>query len=189
MWVLAFPNWWMTALSAIIFALLVYSLLWLAERIKNYFKIVTERKSGELKSSLIVVFSMFALVTTVCWGRLGDKLLVLASIYAWGFGNAAAALVGKYHGRHKIGGKIIRGRKSYEGTFAMFTVSFVCVFAILLLRGGLMWHICAVIAIATAAVSAAVELYTPNGMDTIACPVAAMVIILPLLQLFGGFSI
>ena len=37
-----------------------------------------------------------------------------------------------------------------------------------------------------AAVSALVELYTPNGMDTFTCPMAAMAVLLPLVALFGG---
>ena len=45
---------------------------------------------------------------------------------------------------------------------------------------------CIFSAAGTAAVSAAVELYTPNGMDTITCPLAAMAVLLPLVALFGG---
>ena len=185
-WVVAFPNWWMTAVSAVVFAVLVYPMLWAAERWKGYSRMVTERKSGELKSSLLIVFFMFAAVVSVCWGFLGDKWLALASIYAWGFGDAAAALIGKRFGKHKIGGKKINGRKSWEGTAAMFAVSFVSVFVILMLRGGMPWYVCAVIAPATALVSATVELFTLNGIDTITCPMAAMAVLLPLVYLFGG---
>lgn len=185
-WVVAFPNWWMTALSAIVFAIVVYPILFCAEKLKGYSKLVTERKSGELKSSLLIVFFMFAIVVSVCWGWQEDKLLALASIYAWGFGDAFAALIGKRFGKHKIGGKIIKGRKSVEGTVAMFAVSFCCVLAILIMRGGLCWYAYPVIALVTALVSAVVELYTLNGIDTITCPLAAMTVLLPLIHLFGG---
>lgn len=185
-WVHVLPVWWMTAVSAIMFALVVYPILWGAERLKGYSKLVTERKSGELKSSLLLVFFMFALIVSICWGWLGDKLLALASIYAWGFGDAVAALVGKQFGKHKIGGNIIKGRKSVEGTASMFLVSFVSVFVILMLRGGMAWYACAVTAIVTAAVSAVAELYTLNGIDTITCPLAAMAVLLPMVHIFGG---
>ena len=185
-WVTAIPVWWMTAVSAIAFALLVYPLLWLAEGIKGYSKALTERKSGELKSSLLIVFFMFAVVVSICWGWLGDKMLALASIYAWGFGDAVAALIGKRFGKHKIGGKIINGRKSVEGTAAMFVVSFFSVFVILLLRGGLPWYACGIVSFFTAAVSATVELFTLNGIDTITCPMAAMAVLLPMVYVFGG---
>jgi len=184
-WVLEFSTWWLSALSAVVFALAVYPLLSLAEHIKGYSALLTERKGGEIKHSLLVVFAMYALVAAICWGWLGDKLLTLASIYAWGFGDAAAALVGKRFGRHHFTAQAIC-RKSWEGTLAMFTVSFVTVFVLLQLRGGLNGAEILFTAALTAAVSAVVELYTPNGMDTITCPLAAMVTLLPLVTLFGG---
>lgn len=185
-WILVFPTWWISALTAVLFALLVYPILSFGERIKGYSELLTERKTGEIKMSLLVVFAMYAVVACVCWGWLGDKLLALASIYAWGIGDAAAALIGKRFGRHPLNWKYINGRKSAEGTFAMFALSFLSVFLILLIRGGMAWYAYPVIALGTAVVSALTELYTPNGMDTITCPVAAMAALLPLTALFGG---
>ena len=185
-WTVQFDQWYLAALSALAFAAAVYPLLKLAERWKGYSKFVTERSGGELKHSLIVVFVMYAAVVTVCWGWLNEKLLALCSIYAWGIGDAAAALIGKRFGRHALEGKHIEGRKSLEGTLAMFLTSFVCVLAILLLRGGMAWYACVLAAVVTAAVSAVVELYTMHGMDTITCPLAAMAVLLPLVHWLGG---
>lgn len=185
-WTVQFDQWYLAALSALAFAAAVYPLLKAAERWKGYSRFVTERSRGELKQSLIVVFVMYAAVVTVCWGWLNEKLLALCSIYAWGFGDAAAALVGKRYGRHTLQGKHIEGRKSAEGTLAMFAVSFVCVLIILILRGGMAWHGCLIAAVATALVSAAVELFTMRGMDTITCPLAAMAVLLPLVHFLGG---
>ena len=53
---------------------------------------------------------MFMLAVGVCWGRLGDRNLALASIFAWGPGDAAAALVGKRYGKNKIGKNPWRAR-------------------------------------------------------------------------------
>ena len=185
-WTVQFDRWYLAALSALSFAAAVYPLLKAAERWKGYSHFVTERSSGELKQSLIVVFVMYAIIVTVCWGWLNEKLLALCSIYAWGFGDAAAALIGKRYGRHKLEGKHIEGRKSAEGTLAMFTVSFACVLIILILRGGMAWHEYLITAFVTALVSSAVELYTMRGMDTITCPLAAMAVLLPLVHLLGG---
>lgn len=185
-WVLAFETWWMAALTAAIFTVAVYPILFLAERIQGYSQFVTERKSGELKSSLVLVFAMFILVLTVCWGWLGDKYVTLAALYAWGFGDAAAALVGKRFGKHPLTGRHIEGRKSVEGSLAMFLVSFLCVTVILMARGGLTAPVCLVIAGATAAVSTAAELFSLQGRDTITCPLAAMAVLLPLLHFLGG---
>ncbi len=177
-WTFVFPQWWMASLSALGFAALVWPILWGAEHWRDYGKTVTERRKGELKQSLLAVFSMYAAVTAVCWGWLGSRALVLASIYAWGWGDAAAALVGKRFGRRRICGK-----KTLEGTLAMFAVSFACVAAVLLLMGGMDVPRLLGTALVTAAVSSAVELYTPGGWDTITCPMAAMTVLLVL----GGF--
>lgn len=184
-WVQVFSSWLLSAFSAVFFALAVYPLLSLAEHLKGYSALLTERKGGEIKHSLMVVFSMYAMVAAVCWGWLGDKLLTLASIYAWGLGDAAAALMGKRFGKHRFKSPAI-SKKSWEGTLSMFVVSLLTVFAVLQFRGGMPLVPCIVTAAATAAAAATTELYTPNGMDTITCPLAAMIVLLPLVSLFGG---
>lgn len=187
--VYAFPTWWLSALAAVLFILVVYPILMAGERIKGYAEMLTERKKGELKRSLVVAFGMFAVIISLCWGLLGDRWLVLACIFAWGFGDGAAALVGKRFGRHFLQGKLIEGRKSLEGSLAMFFVSFASVIIILLLRGGLPWYGYIVTAVLTAATCTAVELYTRGGFDTVTCPVAAAAVILPLLWLLGGVAV
>lgn len=188
--VYGFDTWWVSALAAIVFIIIVYPILALAEKkVPAYSKLLTERKHGELKRSLIVVFAMFAVITSVCWGWMGEQLLILACIFAWGFGDAAAALVGKRFGRRFLQGKLIEGRKSMEGTFAMFTLSLLSVLIVLLFRGGLRWYAYIITSVLTAAACAAVELYTKDGFDTITCPFAAAAVIIPCLFLFGGASV
>lgn len=63
----------------------------------------SERSPGELHKSLNASYLMFMLAVGVCWGRLGDRNLALAGIFAWGPGGAAAALVGRQYGKNKIG--------------------------------------------------------------------------------------
>ena len=188
-WLLVFDRWWISALSAVAFALLVYPLLSLGEHLKGYSAMLTERKTGEIKHSLLLVFFMYAIVCSICWGWLGDRLLTLACIYAWGIGDALAALIGKRFGKHKIYWRGINGKKSYEGSAAMFAASFVSVLVILLCHGGMAWYGYAITSLAAAAVSALTELYTPGGRDTFTCPIAAMAVILPLEALFGGLPL
>lgn len=182
----SYPTWKSAALAAIIFELLVYPVLAFFERYNHYSELTTERKKGELKNSLMLVFTMFAIVVTICWGIFQDKYLALASLYAWGIGDAFAALIGKKFGRHKIKAPKLDGKKSYEGTLSMFLVSFTTVTVILLCRGGLKIFSCLIIALPVAVVAALTELYSRNGNDTIICPLSSMVVLLPLVYLFGG---
>ena len=181
----AFQTWWVSAAAAAVFMAVVYPVLALAERMPGYSKLLTERKSGEIKWSLIVVFFMFASLICVCWGLLGEKYLVIASVLAWWLGDAAAALVGKRYGRHYIEGRLVEGRKSLEGTLAMFAVSFVAVTAVLMANGTVLWYCCVPVALLTAACCAVVELYTKGGMDTLTCPFAAAALLIPLVRLLG----
>lgn len=188
MFTFAYGEWWISALAAVIFEIIVYPLLIVLERFKNFSEITTERKKGELKNSLLLVFTMYAVVVSICWGWLGDKYLALAAIYAWGFGDAVAALIGKKFGKHKITWKCTDGKKSMEGSFSMFLVSFISVMLILSYRGGINMVGVIVISLVTALVSMFSELCSKDGNDTVICPMSAMTILIPLVYLFGGLS-
>ncbi len=179
-WTWVFPQWWMACVTAVGFAVVVWPILLVLEHLPRYSQTVTERKKGELKRSLLVVFGMYAAVAALCWGWLGDRYLLLGSVYAWGIGDGAAALVGKWFGRRRI-----HGKKTLEGTLTMFAVSAVSVAVVLLVRGGLGAAVIPA-ALLTALVSALTELYTPGGWDTITCPMAAMATLTAALHLCGG---
>ncbi|MFA5153651.1 MAG: phosphatidate cytidylyltransferase [Clostridia bacterium] len=182
----AFGTWWIAVTASVIFIVMVFPILQYAERIPGYSNLLTERKKGEIKKSLVIVFIMFSILISVCWGWLNLKYLVIASVFAWGFGDAAAALVGKRFGQYYIEGRLVEGRKSLEGTFAMFVVSFISVIVILAAYSSLNWYSYLLISLVTAAVSAVVELYTKGGMDTLTCPLASAFTMILLLYLQGG---
>lgn len=182
----AFRTWWISAGFAVILIVLLYPVLTLAGRISAFSAFITERKKGEIRSSMILALSVVVVSITVCWGIFGDKMLVLACVYAWGVGDAFAALVGKRFGRHRIRLPLADVRKSVEGSAAMFVSSAVTVMVILLLRGGIGGLGCVVISLAAAAATTFVEMCTKGGDDTVTCPAAAMLVILPLVKLLGG---
>ena len=184
--VFAFRVWWHAAGLAAAFALVIYPILVLASRLPGFAKFTTQRRDGEFVSSMVIALFTMSLSVTVCWGLFGDRYLVLACIYAWGVGDAFAALIGKQFGKHKIRFSFADRRKSVEGSAAMFATSAIAVWIVLMLRGGMGIFACALTALAAAAVSAFVELCTKNGYDTITCPAAAMAVILPLIKFLGG---
>ena len=181
--VFAFETWWMAAAFAASLVVILFPVLLLAEKIPMFSSFVNERKKGEFRSSMVLAVGMMAFSVTICWGLFGDKYLVLASIYAWGVGDAFAALVGKRFGKHKIKWKLADGKKSIEGSVAMFLCALTSVFSVLMVRGGIDFVICAVIAVLAALVCTISEMCTKNGLDTIVCPVSAMAVIIPLSML------
>ena len=182
----AFDEWWMATVFSASLIVILFPVLVLAEKIPIFSSFVNERKNGEFKSSMVLAVGMMTFSTAICWGLFGDRYLVLASIYAWGIGDALAALVGKKFGKHKIKWKLADGKKSVEGSLAMFLCAFVSVVIVLLVRGGLNVPLCAGIAALTAAVCTFTEMCAKNGLDTIVCPISAMVVIIPLVMLIGG---
>ena len=182
----AFQTWWVSAGCAAALILLLYPLLALAAKIPAFTSFVNERKQGEFQSSMVLALLTMVMSISVCWGIFGDKLLTLACVYAWGIGDAFAALVGKQFGKHKITIPLADPHKSWEGSAAMFLSSLLSVLVILLSRGGISFGSCLLIATVTAVVTTYVELITKDGLDTITCPTAAMAVILPLVMLLGG---
>ena len=184
----AFQTWWLSVLLTIVLELLIYPILALAERLPRFSTFVTERKQGEFKQSLLLAFTMLAICNTVCWGFLGDKYLGLACMYAWGIGDAFAALIGKRFGKHKITWKYADQHKSVEGSAAMFLTSAIAISCVLLAHNHLTLPAYIVIPVAGAGVSTLVEMVTKDGRDTVYCPIAAMLVMLPLMALFGGYT-
>lgn len=179
--VFAFKVWWHSVIVCLLIIIVAYPILHFFERFKSYSNLVTERKKGELKESLIIVFTMFMVVISICWGCFHDKILVLVVIYSWGYGDAFAALIGKKYGKHKI-----YKNKSIEGSLAMFITTVVVVFTILIIHNIIPWYATLIVSFASAITTTTVELYTPNGLDTATCPLASLAVMLPIIYLFGG---
>ena len=181
--VFAFEAWWMATAFALSLIVILFPALFFAGRIPMFSSFMNERKKGEFKSSMVLAVGMMAFSVAVCWGLFGDRYLVLASVYAWGVGDGLAALVGKRFGKHKITWKLADGKKSVEGSAAMFVCALISVFAVLLVRGGISIPLCLGIAALAALVCTLTELCAKGGLDTILCPVSAMVVIIPLVTL------
>ena len=184
--VFAFEAWWMAAGFAASLIVILFPVLSLAGKIPMFSAFVNERKKGEFKSSMVLAVGMMAFSVTVCWGLFSDRYLVLASIYAWGIGDGLAALVGKRYGKHKITWIFADSKKSVEGSATMFFCALISVFAVLLIRGGISVPMCFTIAILAALASTLAEMCAKNGLDTVICPICAMVVIIPMVTLLGG---
>ena len=181
-----FNTWWISAEFAAGLIVIIYPILALAGRTPAFSSFVNERKKGEFKSSMVLTLATVVISISICWGIFGDKLLTMACVYAWGVGDAFAALIGKRFGKHKIKLPFADPRKSWEGSAAMFLSAVLSVLTVLLVRGGLDFGNCLLISLIAAAATTYVELCTKDGLDTITCPLAAMAVILPLIKVLGG---
>ena len=173
-------DWLSAALTAVFIAAVLYPILRLFEKEPWYANLFVQKNPGEIRKSLLMLFFMFAAVISVAWGIFGKPYIAAAAILMWGFGDAAAALVGIPHGKHKVHLKGTDGRKSWEGSAAMLAVCLISGFFVLLFGHMMKAGTALVSAAVGALLGTATELFTPSEYDTVTVPtvIAAALLIL-----------
>ena len=184
-----FSTWYMAVAAAFLLVVLAYPALLFIEKTSFYKRFFVDRteRGGELRRQLIYVQVSFAVLIFLFWGLLGAQwhYMVIVAVMAWGFGDAAAALVGKFLGKKSIVHRWVEGVKTREGTIAMIATAFLAIFLTLLLCSGLSWYVCLGVALAAAPISGMVELFSRRGTDTLTVPLATAIMVFPLVYLFS----
>lgn len=171
-------DWLVTVMVLVTFGVVVWPLLAAVEGQPWYDGLFVQRRLHEVRRSLLLMFWGSALLVAVCWGAFARPDVAATSILMWGFGDAAAALVGKRWGRHHTGLPLADPHKTWEGSGAMCAVSFVVGTGALVAcgAGGVLG--CAVRAAVAALAGSYVELITRKGYDTITVPFAIAAVLL-----------
>ena len=172
---LAEDDWYAASIASLLIAAVIYPILALAEKERWFAELFIEKHPGEIKRSLILLFTTFAVLTAVGWGLLGKQMITAAAILMWGVGDAAAALVGIPFGRHKVHAKHADGKKSWEGTISMFLVSFVFGAAFLVFHAHMSAAGVIISCVIGAVAGAATELFSPGELDTVSVPVVILI--------------
>ena len=89
----------------------------------------------------------------------------------WGVGDAAAALIGIPFGRHKVMIKPVNGKKSWEGSIAMFIVSSICGLFVFCFCQKVSFPVSVVLCLTGALAGTVTELFSPGEWDTVTVPV------------------
>ncbi len=168
-------KWIVTVLVALVFYVLAVFGFMLIERYNFYKTLFVEKTRQKVAFDFALLYGIIVIFLFIFWGILGDsyKYIAITSIFAWGPGDAAATIIGKKYGKHRIRGKLVDGEKTVEGTAAMTIVAFICTLACLLVFSSISWYVCIMLSFLVAPVVAAAELYTPKGFDAISVPIAA----------------
>lgn len=169
---MAAEQWYAASLTALVFAGLVYPILRAIEGCPWYDMLFVQKEPGEIKKSLLLLFLMGAVLIALCWGGLNKPYISVTSIIAWGTGDAAAALAGKKFGRHPIRIPHADPLKTWEGSGAMTATAFVLTAVCLLVTTDFPLAACLLTAAVAAPISAAAELFSHNGNDTVSVPVS-----------------
>ncbi len=181
--ILAAHSWEAAALASVIIAAVIYPLLMTVEREEWYPQLFVEKKPGEIKTSMLMLFLMFAALIAVCWGIFGEPHLAATAILMWGTGDAAAALIGIPFGKHKVRSKLTDGKKSWEGSAAMLVVSLLGGTGMLTLAQGIPVQHALLLSTAAALLGTATELFSPSEYDTVTVPTVIAAVLLLLIRL------
>jgi phytol kinase len=188
-----FEHWFAAVAASAALMAVAYPVLALWEGRSSYRRWLTDRSvhGGELRRQLLLVQVTFAVLLTVFWGVLGEpwRPLVAVAVMAWGFGDAAAALVGRFAGRRRVRHIAVDASKTYEGTFAMALVATVATAATLHWYAGASLGLSVAVALLAAPLAAGIELVSRNGLDSITVPLGTAAVVAPLVLLFGALGL
>lgn len=176
--ILTAQSWQAAALTAVLIAVIAYPILAALESAPWFEKLFVQKSKGETKRSCLMLFGMFAAIISVCWGMFDQPHLAAVAILMWGTGDAAAALVGIPHGKHKVQSRLTDGKKSWEGSLAMLLAAFLSGIVVLYLKQGMDFPLALLSAGIGALLGAATELFSPSEYDTVTVPVAIAAVLL-----------
>ena len=171
-------HWYAASAASLLIAAVIYPILALLENESWFAKLFVEKRPGEIKRSLVFLFSMFAVLSAIGWGIFGKPVVTAAAILMWGVGDAAAALVGIPFGKHKVHLKPADGKKSWEGTVSMVFISFAFGMAFFLIFAQLDPVRLLMMCFSGAIAGAATELFSPSEWDTVTVPAVILAVLL-----------
>lgn len=178
--ILAADGWAAAALTSVLVAVAIYPLLGLVEGQPWYAGLFVEKEPGEIRQSLLMLFFTFAGVVALAWGAFGQMHLAATAVLMWGVGDAVAALVGIPFGKHKVQLPLTDGKKSWEGSLAMYAASFTCGIIMLVTFQGMPFAGAFPLAAVAALAGTVTELYSPSKYDTVTVPLVLVAVLLAL---------
>ena len=171
-------DWLVASLTLVLFSVIVYPILVIAEKWNGYTDLFVQKKKGEVKLSLLQVFLSNALLLAICGGIFQSPELAIIAILMWGMGDASAAIIGIPYGKHHIQWPLVDHKKTWEGSLAMLVVSTIIGSVLLIVVGDFTIVQCILVAIITSCVGTYTEMISHGGIDTITVSYANAVVLL-----------
>lgn len=160
-------------LGAFLFLGVAYVGLLCLEKTRYYHLVFHDRFGvGEVKQSIVLAQVMFMMQFIVFWAVFDVKVLILIGIYAWGLGDAIAALMGKRFGKQGLNFGAADSKKTVLGSVALWVVVSVWVFISLFVLYDVHGFILLGFSILIGCVASFVEAISKHGVDTFTLPIS-----------------
>lgn len=186
-----FDYWYTSVITMALFMIFAFVGLSLLERYPFYTALLAERKQKESKQSIALAFFTYMLITGVIWGIFGGgyKYIILAAILSWGIGDALAALVGQREMTSEIKHRMVKNKKTIEGTLTMFISAFFVIFLVLYFVGKKDVIYSVLVSLLVALIGAFAEVVSSEGTDTLWVPIVEGTLLLVIALLWSPIEI
>ncbi len=182
-----FDRWYAALLTLGAYLALAYVGIFALNRLGVFQRFSIDRAGGvqEVLRQIGYFILSVSLSITVFWGVFGSewKFVSLIGFMAWGFGDAAAALVGREFGRMRLKLPFFDRRKTVEGSLAMFAASAAAMFTVLSVMTAYSWAVRSTASLILAAAGTVIEASSHRGQDTIYLPLSVSFLSIPVLIL------
>lgn len=159
-WWLHIPTWLCLA-SGVIFSAIALA--------SHYTSILPMLNDVGRKTYGVFYYALsITVLVALLWDSYPQYAVIGVMVMSWGDG--MAALIGKRFGKHTF--VHMGNKRSFEGSFAMFSTSFIVILSIFGLTHGIRLNDIG-IAIPVAAIAATLEAFSPGGTDNISVPLSS----------------
>ena len=176
--ILTTDNWIAAVITFAVFTIVVYPVLCLLEQCTWYSSLLTQKSTGEIKKSLLLLCLVFEVVVILCWGVMDRPYIGVGAILMWGFGDGAAGLFGKRFGKHPVHLPLADQGKTWEGSLAMCLCAFTAGVIWFLFSGVPTWQQCLLWPLIAAPCASYTELISRNGNDTVSVPLVTAAVLM-----------
>ena len=173
-------TWWISILDVLTILILINITLLIIYKTPLYKLLFVDKEKYEIFKMINIYYVVLMTIIAIFFGFRGElhKYLVIIAILCWGFGDAGAALIGIYFGKHKLGFRFVDQNKTIEGSVTMFMICFfVCLITLLIFYNYPVW-VFIVEPLVVASFLTITEAISKKGLDTLFCPLMATVILL-----------
>ncbi len=172
-----FSDWYIAVLVLVGISLAAVIILNLSVKLVPGLKQLSISRKSSIKEvirQMIYLHSTFVVLILI-FQYLGEQYIfhAVVGVMVWGFGDSAAALVGKFIGKREYDDIIFPSGKTLEGSLGFMGASYFPAFLVLIFLGGYNLIQAFITAALIVAFASLVEALSRKGLDTITIPLFA----------------